>query len=221
MKLFLGADGCPASLHLALHCSALVLVLLPAAPGAAKNLWLIAEDPQTGFAIYRSGKPSAADMREFCELGLSEGYVLSGNADEYEEAHADACPTLEVVYDVGQATRCPLTSEFLDRFDAWVEEARSAGKKIYFRCDCGCHRTGRLAGYYQIKHNGKSFEEARDLMMQRGKYMWWPKFWKLTPQLQALADHAEGRECSLEGTDRKYCVDSEFASSAECPQLVP
>jgi len=165
------------------------------------NLHLIDADPQTGFAIYRASKPDADDMRRFCELGIREMMVLSGNARTHEREHRDACPTLSVVYDEKQDAQRPLDTGFLERFDAWVAQARSRGIKIAFRCNCGCHRTGRLAAYYQMKYQHLSFEEARAILLRHGRWMsWYPE---IVSQTRALYDHIHDLPCS---TEPRHCV---------------
>ena len=58
--------------------SGISLALAPSL-ASAENLHEIESDVQ-GFAIYRSGKPNGSDMAEYCELGITEMMVLSGNA---------------------------------------------------------------------------------------------------------------------------------------------
>lgn len=178
----------------------LMLGALAAAPADAKNLHLIESLP-SGFAIYRSGNPDSADVAEFCALGIQEIAVIAGNGKDCELRFREACPTLEVVYDERQDADEPLTAEFLTWFDRWVEEARRDGKKIAIRCECGCHRTGRLAAYYQIKYQNLTVEDALVLMYEYGKD--WEKHKNLTPQVRALADYAGEKPCSQ---GREYCV---------------
>ena len=96
--------------------------------------------------------------------------VLAGSAADHEVKHRDQCPDLEVVYNV-EDTLAPLDTQWLQSFDNWVERARAEGRKVAFRCSCGCHRTGRLAAYYQMKYRGLSPKEAWDLALARGKIM--------------------------------------------------
>jgi protein-tyrosine phosphatase len=147
----------------------LLLVGLPAA-AAARNLHLI-EDLPNGFAIYRSGKPDREGVAEYRALGIQEIAVLSGNADDHELKYAEEHPALVVVYDEKQNPKRPPDPAFLDWFDAWVEEARREGRKIAFRCNCGCHRTGRLAAYYQMKWQNLTHEDAVILMNKHGRRM--------------------------------------------------
>lgn len=165
------------------------------------NLHLIQQDNESGFAIYRTSKPSAADMRRFCKLGIEEIMVLSGNAESYEFKYQEHCPSLKVVYNTAQKARVPITASFLETFDKWVLDAKSTGKKIAFRCNCGCHRTGRLAAYYQLKYQGLTVKDAQAIMKKRGKWMF--LFKTLWPQVAAMKDYIDGNECSV---SKKYCV---------------
>jgi hypothetical protein len=166
----------------------------------ARNLHLIEELPN-GFKLYRSGTPSKADLKEFHALGIREIAVLSGDADKRELRYPHLVPDLEVVYNETQKGSKPLTASFLRWFDQWVGEARAEGKVIAFRCRCGCHRTGRLAAYYQMKYRSLSVEQALDLMGRRGKKMF--LHGHLWLQVRALEDYIHGRPCSQK---RKYCV---------------
>lgn len=165
------------------------------------NLHLIQEDKSSGFAIYRTSRPNRKHMRKFCELGIEEIMVLSGNAKDYEFKYQDECPNLKVVYNKSQSARTPVTGDFLTDFDNWVMDAKKNGKKIAFRCNCGCHRTGRLAAYYQMKYQGLTVKDAQTLMKKRGKWMF--LFKTLWPQVKAMNDYINGQECSV---SKKYCV---------------
>jgi hypothetical protein len=167
----------------------------------AGNLHLIDADEATGFSIYRTGAPDREDMKEFCRLGIQEIMVLSGTASKHEYKYQAECPTLKVIYNTKGNSRVPLTKEFLNYFDNWVQEAKATGKKIAFRCTCGCHRTGRLAAYYQMKYQGITADDAKSIMTARGKWMWLMPH--LYPQVSALNDYINGRGCS---TRAKYCV---------------
>lgn len=165
------------------------------------NIHLIEADSNNGFALYRTSKPNARDMREFCRLGITEMMVLSGSANNHEVKYAKDCPTLKVVYNVKQATNTPVDRAFLESFDAWVEDAQKTGKKIAFRCECGCHRTGRLAAYYQMKFQHLSLADAHQLLIEHGKWMFF--YPQIIKQVVALNDYVQGRACS---TEAKYCV---------------
>ena len=169
---------------------------------ATKNLHLIDKDNSSGYAIYRTSKPKKPkDVLKLCQLGIEEIAVLSGNAIDYEYKYHRQCPNLKVVYNQKQNARIPLRSGFLSWFDSWVQEAREEGKKIAFRCNCGCHRTGRLAAYYQMKYQSLTSTDAKIIMKKHGKFMF--LFKTLFHQVEALEDHIYQRDCS---TKLKYCV---------------
>jgi hypothetical protein len=167
----------------------------------ANNLQLIESSPFNGFAIYRTGAPDAKDVSELCKLGVTEMMVLSGDAEQHETKYASSCPGLKVVYNVKQDADVPLTANFLNKFDKWVQDSQLAGKKIAFRCSCGCHRTGRLAAYYQMKYQNITSNDSLILMDKYGQVMWLHK--NLKPQTYALEDFIKSRPCSVEA---KYCV---------------
>lgn len=171
-----------------------------ALPANAKNLHLIDEDAVSGYAIYRMGAPSSHDMKELCKLGVQEVLVLSGDAKKHELKYAKDCPSLKVVLELKQDADKPVSAEFLEAFDAWVYESALLGKKIAFRCSCGCHRTGRLAAYYQMKYLGLSSDEAIDTMYDLGKWMFLHP--SLSKQVKAMEQYIKGQVC----TYGKYCV---------------
>ena len=128
--------------------------------------------------------------------------VLDGTGAEREcRFRKTRCPQLRVRYDVEQDVSVPLSESFLEAFDAWIEEARAGGRKIAFRCRHGWHRAGRLAAYYQMKHQGLTPEEAREVMYREGRFMW--KFRFLEDQVAALHDHIGGRACTV---GDEHCV---------------
>lgn len=187
----------------------LAAAFLIAASAAAKNLHPIEHDSSTGFTMYRTGAPDEEDMRYFCEdLGIQQIVVLSGNGDKFEERYREDCPSkLEVIYNYKQSHKCALTIEFLEDFDLWVEQAKRKGWQVAFRCNCGCHRTGRLAAYYRMKYQNRSVEDSLSDMKKNGKWMWWPPLWNaLKAQTIALHNYKEGKECELKGRKRKHCV---------------
>lgn len=166
-----------------------------------ENTHLIDAD-NGGFAIYRTSKPNKAKhMRNLCAAGITEIMVLDGTGSIDEAMAAKYCPGLKVIYNVEQSTKAPLDNEFLKLFDAWVQDAKATGKKIAFRCNCGCHRTGRLAAYYQMKYQGMTSEQAIDVMYDHGKFMF--LFSYLRAQVRSLEDFIQGRECSQK---QKRCV---------------
>jgi hypothetical protein len=167
----------------------------------ADNLHVIDQDQNNGFAIYRSGRPNVSEIKELCRLGITEMMVLSGDADQVELKNQAICPTLKVIYNNKQDARVPLTESFLDQFDQWVEDARHSGKKIAFRCSCGCHRTGRLGAYYRMKYQNWTAEAAIKEMLALGKVMF--VFPELSPQVHSLGDYVSGRACTVSS---KFCV---------------
>ncbi|MFH1842050.1 MAG: dual specificity protein phosphatase family protein [bacterium] len=187
----------PSRIHFLVSCrtlgSGLILAALLLPVGTfANNLHLIEALPN-GFAIYRTGKPDADDLAEIRELGVSEMVVLSGNADKHESEHLDVYPELKVVYNEKQSTQRLPDDEFLDWFDSWVEQARREGRKIAFRCNCGCHRTGRLAAYYQMKWQNLSLEDALIIMNNHGKRMgWYPTLPDQVRDLQVRIENQQG-----------------------------
>jgi hypothetical protein len=166
----------------------------------AQNLKLI-DRSEDGFAIYRLGAPSEDEVRELCDLGVEQIAVLSGNADSYEFKFVDQCPGLKVVYNTKQKAKFPLEKSFLKWFDSWVEESKRLGRKIAFRCNCGCHRTGRLAAYYQMKYQGLTATDAKIIMKKHGKYMVLFPF--LNGQVDALENFIAGVDCNK---GPRYCV---------------
>jgi hypothetical protein len=166
------------------------------------NLHLIDSNMQTGFAIYRYGMgKNETQLEAMCKLGIQEVMVLSGNADAFEFKFQSACPGLKVVFNEVQKAKTPLTSDFIQMFDQWVQSAQQRGVKIAFRCNCGCHRTGRLAAYYQIKYQGITDEDANLIMQAHGKKMFLYPF--LKEQVSALFDYVHEQPCR---TDKSFCV---------------
>lgn len=171
-------------------------------PAGVNNLHLIDRDTDTGYAIYRLGQPNADDVRGLCELGVSEIVVLAGDAMDYEQTYLDECPGLKVIYNV-EDDLSPLSTTWLGHFDDWVADARADGKKVAFRCTCGCHRTGRLAAYYQMKYRGLSAKDAWDLALTRGIVMEAVDYFaSLQQQIIALYEHIHEQPCS----QGEFCV---------------
>jgi protein-tyrosine phosphatase len=170
-------------------------------PVSAGNLHLIEQLPN-GFAIYRSGKPRVEDLDRFKRLGITEIAVLSGNAEKHELKHREVYPELEVVYNEKQTHRRLPDETFLDWFDQWVEDARQTGKKIAFRCNCGCHRTGRLAAYYQMRWQNLTYEDAAIIMKKHGRRMFF--YPHLFDQVKVLEERARAPkpESPVEETGR-------------------
>lgn len=177
------------------------LIISISAFAGENNLHLIEQDIDTGFSIYRTSRPSYEDIEELCKIGVQEIAVLSGDAEQREFKYQSACPGLKVVYNTKQSAKEPLSKSFLVWFDSWVKEAQETGKKIAFRCICGCHRTGRLAAYYQMKYQNLTANDALSIMKKHGKFMIFFKF--LDPQVYALKDYIMKRECSK---SKEHCV---------------
>jgi len=177
-----------------------------------RNLHLVDQLPN-GFKLYRSGVPSKKGLSEYEELGIQEIAVLSGDADRYEHKYRDLAPRLTVVYDQKQDADEPLTTSFLRWFDLWVQEARTQGKVIAFRCRCGCHRTGRLAAFYQMKYQNLTADDAWVILNKYGKNMFLHR--NLEGQVDALEDYIKGRPCSRKP---KHCVIEDIEEGQEVPQ---
>lgn len=183
---------------------ALSLPILAACADAPRA---ITEDPSTGFALYRSGRLSTGDLAELCKRGVEEILVLDGEASDREcLSRTTVCPDLRVRYDHAQEEDRPVSADFLEAFEAWIEEAREAGRKVAFRCRHGWHRTGRLAAYYRIRFEGASAAEATHEMHEIGSMMW--RHPTLDPQVEAYGDLVAGLQCS---TDPMHCPISEPA----------
>jgi hypothetical protein len=159
-------------------------------------------EANAGFALYRSGRLSAGELAELCRLGVEELVVLAGDAGGRECVMRDrVCPDLKVRYNVAQDPHRPVTAEFLAAFDAWVEEASDAGRKIAFRCRHGWHRAGRLAAWYRMRFEGMPASEAVAEMRRLGRLMY--RHPQLVPQVHAMADLLAGRPCS---TAAEHCI---------------
>lgn len=180
----------------------------------AKNLHLVEENPQTGFAIYRTGLPNLSDFKRLCKIGVTKMIVLSGDGSIEEKYAKQYCPQLEVIYNKRQSSRVALSREFLNQFDSWITDAQARGEKIAFRCKCGCHRTGRLAAYYQMKYQNLSAKDSIAIMYKHGKWMLF--FPHLKPQVYALADYIRGRPCSQAA---KHCVRDTEPTERELREL--
>lgn len=182
-----------------------IAILLALLAGCADAPQEVAEDPSTGFALYRSGRLSSADLGLLCGLGVEEILVLDGEGSTRECLFRKTiCPGMRVRYDHAQEEDVPVSGDFLEAFDAWIEEAQTEGKKVAFRCRHGWHRTGRLAAYYRMRFEGVSEAEARDEMQRIGHMMW--RHPTLDPQVEAYADLLAGESCS---TDPAHCPSNE------------
>jgi len=165
------------------------------------NLHLVDSDPETGFALYRSGKPRIGDIVEFCRMGLDEVVVLTGDAEKVEESFADVCPHIRVVYNRNHKLHLPLKTDFLVGVDTYVNDAKTTGKKILIRGNKGWLRVGRAIAYYQMRHMGYSLEEAQADMKEKGEWMW--LYPSLKKQVNALYDWIHSRGCS---EAQRHCV---------------
>jgi hypothetical protein len=174
---------------------AAMAMALPILAACADAPRMVAEEPATGFALYRSGRLSSTDLGALCSLGVEEILVLDGEGSARECLFQKTiCPGLQVRYDHAQEEDSPVSIDFLEAFDAWIEEARAQGKKVAFRCRHGWHRTGRLAAYYQLRFEAASADEATREMQRIGRMMW--RHPSLGPQVEAYADLVDGRPCS-------------------------
>lgn len=184
--------------------AAIAAAALLGAPGCSSTSRLheIDSDPASGFAIYRSGQPTAKSVRELCDLGIRELYALNGEGSRYRDALARECPGARITYDASQDADSPISADFLAQFDKSVEEAKAAGTKILFHCSCGCHRTGRLAAYYRIKFDHWSAESAIEEMHAIGEKM--DEHPTLDGQVRAMEEYVQTRSCSP--ANQNYCV---------------
>lgn len=194
----------------------LSLLITLAFVSCAANPRLIDEDPATGFALYRSGGLSRAELARVCEKGVREIVVMNGTAASRECVwREEVCPGLAVRYDRKQDVGIPLSAAFLESFDAWVVRAQSAGTPILVRCTHGWHRTGRLSAYYRMRFQDLPVQDALTLIHAYGHFMWWHPY--LEPQVRALADYVAGRPC---GTESKHCVRTDVPESGTRERFV-
>jgi protein-tyrosine phosphatase len=171
------------------------------AAGCAAAPSRVASQAGGGFALYRSGQLSAAELAELCRLGVRELVVLDGGGERECAMRDRVCPELRIRYDTAQSARQPVTSEFLSSFDAWIEEARAADRKIALRCRHGWHRAGRLTAWYRMRFEGATAEDAVAEMLDVGRLM--KRHPQLVPQVHAMADLLAGRPCA---GDPEHCV---------------
>ncbi len=171
---------------------------------AFMNLHPIDKDSKTGFALFRYSIPKTPfDMLHLCGLGITEVMVMSGNGESTEKSDylKKYCPGIKIIYDVSQDPRKPVDAAFLDQFDSWVARAKAEGRKIAFRCNCGCHRTGRLAAYYRMKYQGYNAVQAWAELYDIGKWMF--LYPNLDKQVFALETFIQQRPCRQEA---EYCT---------------
>ncbi|MBA2404506.1 MAG: hypothetical protein H0V66_07035 [Bdellovibrionales bacterium] len=189
---------------------------------SAKNLHVMDESADGKYRIVRTGIPKFKDFQKMCQMGIRRMIVMAGNgATEEEFAKTEwaqkNCQGFQVIYNCKQATKIPLSKQFLSFFDEEVTKAKALGYGLAFRCNCGCHRTGRLAAYYRMKYQDKGPEESvRD---QRRKAPGLATFLHrkiIKHQIHALADYIKGKECS--GENKEFCP-VETDESCQFPQV--
>ena len=178
-----------------LWVASILTITLHLLAGCSEPLRLVDSDSETGFALYRSGRLSPADLEVMCGLGVEEILVLDGEGAERECRYQQiACPGLRVRYDFAQEEDRPVSLDFLLAFDAWIEKAQASGTKVALRCRHGWHRTGRLIAYYRMRFEGIPAAEAIQEMQDIGHMMW--RHPTLNPQVEAYEDIIAGRSCS-------------------------
>lgn len=181
---------------------------------AAKGI--VHPERASGFRVARTGAPNFKKFQELCKLGIRRMVVMSANGD-IETGFANTewgkkeCPGFKVIYNEEQRTGVPLSKTFLKQFDGFIAEAKKDGVGLAFRCNCGCHRTGRLAAYYRMKYLGKPAKESvHDQRKKAGiASLLYRKLVQI--QIRALKDYIDDKPCSeavkkLETADQKYCV---------------
>lgn len=185
--------------------STLISMLAFPANAFSVNLHLI-DSADNGFQLFRSGYPTDEDFDEWCRLGISEILILSERLSPAEKAYQTRCPSIKVINALLQDAKTPVSRSFLDKFDKWVQGARKHGKKILFRCECGCHRTGRLAAYYEMRYMNRPFDDALANLYRYGKHM--HDFKYLKEQIQALQDFKNSTPCRFSDMklEKNYCV---------------
>lgn len=176
----------------------------------ARNLHVLDENKATGYRLIRMGRPSAGTMQELCDYGPTKVIVLSGDGSVEKEFARNRCPKLEVIYDKKTLVKHPLTTGFLKFFDEELAKAKAGGYTLAFRCKCGCHRTGRLAGYFNIKYKkmsaGAAFSDLKKHMTFGAKFM---HKRKLKKQLIAIESYLNNNgKCPFKKKKqkRKWCI---------------
>ncbi len=184
----------------------LSLFLVLCSTAFAKNMYVV--DRQENFNLVRSGLPTYTDFQKFCTLGVRRMIVMSGNGS-IESTYAKTpwskknCAGFKVIYNHKQSSKIPLSVEFLNFFDKEVATAQKTGVGLGFRCNCGCHRTGRLAAYYRMKYMEKSPENSLANQRRTSGVAALIHFTAMKHQIFALNDYIRGNTC---GEDEKYCV---------------
>jgi len=173
----------------------LAMLWLPIGMGCAARPTSFDGDDSSGYAIFRSGRMNASELRALCDQGVAELVVMDGSAQDYEcQMRDEVCPGLKVRYNHSQDVRQPVTKGFLIAFDSWIEESRQDGRKIAFRCRHGWHRAGRLAAYYRIRFQGWREDQAVGEMLEKGD--WMDRYPQLQPQALAMAELTTSGGCS-------------------------
>lgn len=141
---------------------ACLLAVLAGASSEAGNFECIAGECRgPGFAVYRSSNPGPAEFGAVCGDWKTDFVVLNDDRwQEREERYRKHCPNGAVVYARSQSISRSLDRDFLAFFDQVVARARAEGRKVLFHCKLGAHRTGRLAAYYELKHEGWGLDRA-------------------------------------------------------------
>jgi len=139
-----------------------LLLFLAAASATAGNLECLGgECHGRGYAVYRSSDPGGGEWRAVCGEWKTDFVVLDDDRwQRREENYRKHCPHGAVVYAGSQRTSRSLDRDFLAFFDQVIARARAEGRKVLFHCKLGVHRTGRLAAYYELKHEGWSLDRA-------------------------------------------------------------
>ncbi len=139
-----------------------LLPFLAGASAGAGNLECIGGDCRgRGYAVYRSSNPGPAEWSAVCGDWKTDFVVLNDDRwQKREERYRKHCPNGTVVYAASQSTSRYLDRAFLAFFDQVIARARAEGRKVLFHCKLGVHRTGRLAAYYELKHEGRSLDQA-------------------------------------------------------------
>lgn len=112
-----------------------------------------------GFALYRMSAPIQKDLKSITDRKIKKIIVLSHNADDHERKIEGFPEEIEII-EVNQFTTRRLDKDFLGRFDRIISEAKKGGYAVAIRCQIGCHRTGRLAAYFEMRWLKHSAEEA-------------------------------------------------------------
>jgi len=162
-------------------------------------------DAEDAFRVYRSGAPSKETFAKWCEVYHIERVIdMAGSAPKNEMAFQEEgiCPGIEIVYSKKQDPNTPVSDSFIEFFEDEIEQARQDQVGILFRCTTGSHRAGRMAAYYQMKYQGLTAEEAIAVMDYNGMMMY-AYDWTLRPQVRAMEDYIQGKECE---EAKMFCV---------------